>query len=296
MTNKCKILFYGNCQLTVVANYFQKYLDGFDVQICTDCGLQPFWISNCVFAVWSPENVTRQHKYVKCVHEKIRQSDVFVFQDHSGTSVIDELKTKFLCTDVAGKNTRQICSPDTRLFVHPTDATCISKQVAYLKTQHHDSDKIINELQNSTDPVLTDLLKKEFPFSNTFEKLRNENYQRYIDQSKIYSDCVNMNDYIEQQYKTKILTYSHNHMSPEYFLGLINKLLIKLNVIHEINIQNIVAPDTSEKLHPGQFRYFTEMFPDMDYVGVSGRKLEPADIFSLTGEHHTETVHEDGYK
>lgn len=296
MTGKCKILFYGNCQMAVVANYFQKYLDQFDVQKCTDCGLHPFWISNSVFAVWSPENVTRQREYVKTVQEKIRQSDIFVFQDHSGSSVIDELKTEFLCTNVASKNTHQICLPDTRLFVQPTDVTCISKQVAYLKTQHHDTNKIINELQNSSDPVLTDLLKKEFPFSNTFKKFRNENHQRYIDQLKIYSDCINMNDYIEQQYKNKILTYSHNHMAPEYFFGLINKLITKLNVIHEIDIQNIAAPDCSNKLHPGQFRYFTEMFPCMDYTGVSGKKLEPADIFSLTGEYNKEIVHEDGYK
>ena len=117
MTNtmKKKILFYGNCQVGVLARFFRLNLpDRFDVQLCTDCGLSPFWNEKGLYAVWSKENREAQSEYKQCVQSKIQESDVFIFQDHSGLSVIDDLKTKYLHDEFASG--LKICISDMRFF------------------------------------------------------------------------------------------------------------------------------------------------------------------------------------
>ena len=74
----------------------------------------PFWNSAPAFAVWAPKNRPHQLDFFESVHEKLKQLDIFIFQDFSGGSVIDKLKTEYLYNEILPKNAIKICLPDFR--------------------------------------------------------------------------------------------------------------------------------------------------------------------------------------
>lgn len=279
---KQKILFYGNCQVGAVARFFRLNLaDKFDVQLCTDCGLNTFWNEPGLFAVWSTENREKQKDYIDCVHSKIRESDVFVFQRHDGGRwLMDELKTEHLHDSIALK--QKICVPDTRLAVYLLDKVSLKPFVEYVKTKVNSEENIINYLQESDDPELVKILKNEYPFSLDFQAYRKENRHRYEENSKRYENVVNMCDFIEKEFKNKILALSHNHMSECYYVELLSKLFNILN-IEEPNISigsNLEFPGKGVlSIDPMQFNFFKKVFPDLNFgENFKGRKMHAADI------------------
>ena len=107
--SKIKLLNYGNCQLCVVSNYLEKYFSNeFDIISCEECNLDCFWNKSKTFCVWKPGyNIENQNNYFECIHEKIAEADVFLFQDHSGANTHNKLKTKYLQNEIAKKHNTQ---------------------------------------------------------------------------------------------------------------------------------------------------------------------------------------------
>lgn len=274
---KKKILFYGNCQVGVIARFFRLNLsDMFEVQLCTDCGLTPFWNENGLYAVWSKENRETQEEYKRCVQTKIKESDIFIFQDHSGRSVIDELKTKYLYDEFASG--LKICVPDTRFFAYLVDAISLVPYVSYIKTKETNSDKIIKYLQESDDSKLSTILLNEYPFNKKYEMYRNENTQRFEKELSLYNNVIGMGDYMEKEFQNKLLSVSHNHMNECYFIELINRLYSILGIsITEYPIENLKFPGF-DSIDPRQFNFFIKMFPNLDYGNFKGRKLRTGDV------------------
>jgi hypothetical protein len=272
-----KILFYGNCQLGAIARFFRRNLSNvFDVQLCTDCGLQPFWDESGLFAVWSPENKTNQIIYKQAVLSKIAESDVFVFQDHSGNSVIEELQTKYIHDNIA-KNIK-ICMPDVRFFAHLTDPRILLPYINYVKTKSTDPEQIIHYLQCSDDPHLTQILKNDYPFKKEFERYRNENTFRSEENSKMYDISIDICDFLENEFQNKLLCVSHNHMNELYFKELLQRLFNVLNIDSSVYpIRDIQYP-LFDSLDPRQFTFFNKTFPNINYENFKGRKLRPSDI------------------
>jgi len=281
---KRKILFYGNCQLGALAKYFKRYLsDWFDVQKCTDCGLKPFWNEDGLFAVWSPENIERQHDFKNCVHTNIKESDIFIFQDHSSDNLIEELQTKFLHDRIS--TGLKVCLPSIRLFVYLTENASLKPYIQYVKTKETSASKIIKYLQESDDPRLTELLKQEFPFNKTYRRGRNENLFRYEKDIEQYDIAIGMNDYIEQEYKNKILAYAHSHPTEDYYVELIRRLYKHLDINEaEYPIPNeFDCPKNTEKINPKQFAFFNNIFPDLDISRQNSIRQE-ADLEKIVTE------------
>ena len=278
---KQKILFYGNCQVGTIARFFRLNLsDEFEVQLCTDCGLKPFWNEPGLFAVWSTDNRENQKEYVDCMNAKIKESDIFVFQPHDGGKwLMNELKTEYLYDCVATK--QRICLPDTRIMVYLLDKVSLAPYVEYVKTKVHTSEEIINYLQKSDDPELVALLKNEYPFSTTFKRYRNENRQRYEENLKRYDNVINMCDYIERDFNKKLLAVSHNHMAECYYVEMLKELYKMLNV-DELKhpIADFMYPGQGVlSLDPRQFSFFTKVFPDFPFEeNYKGRNITVSDI------------------
>jgi hypothetical protein len=278
---KQKILFYGNCQVGAVARFFRLNLaDKFEVQLCTDCGLDTFWAEPALFAVWSKENREKQKDYVDCVLSKTKDSDIFIFQPHyGGTWLLDELKTEYLHDSVAlGK---KICLPDTRLMIYLLDKVCLKPYVEYAKTKVNTDEEVIDFLQKSDDPKLVEMLQQEYPLSTKYQQYRNENRYRHEENLKLYSDVINMCDYMESEFKNKTLAVSHNHMAKCYYIELLRKLYKLLNVEEEnYPIRNFEFPGQGVSyIDPRQFNFFEKLFHDLAFdENFQGRLLGISDI------------------
>ena len=276
-STKKKILFYGNCQLGAVARFFRLNLsDKFDVQLCTDCGLNPFWNEKGLYAVWVKENRENQERCKQCIQTKIQESDVFIFQDHSGLSVIDELKTKYLHDKFASG--LKICVPDTRFFAYPVDPRALAPYVGYVKTKETNSEKIIKYLQESDDPNLSAILLNEYPFNKKYERYRNENTQRFERDLALYNNVIGMGDYMEKEFQNKLLSVSHNHMNECYFIELINRLYNIIGIsLTDYPVKSLQFPGF-DSVDPRQFSFFVKMFPNLNYGNFKGRKLRTGDV------------------
>jgi len=262
---KQKILFFGNCQACAISNYFEKNLPQYEVVDCGDCGLSHFWEKSKTFAVWTPDNSKKQNDVYPCVHEKIAEADVFIFQDHSGKSVIPELHTKYLHDNVA--TGLKICIPDTRFFAHINDRVSLEPYIEYAKKIHQENADIIKYLQESDDPKLIQLLKDEYPMNKNFQTYRRENIQRYERELKIYDIRLDMNGWMESQYKHQKFTVTHNHMGENYFVELIRQLYKYLDInidTHPIN--NVSHPMGRDIIDPTQFKFFRDVFPNITAI------------------------------
>jgi hypothetical protein len=268
---KKKILFYGNCQLGVISEYFlndPKLNEIFEVILCDEsCAPIHIWRGDkSKFAVWTNENRPIQKEIFNIVHEKLKQADIFVFQATERTC-IDELKTQYLCDQVsAAKN---VCIPNIRMFIYCSDMNALTPIFNYIRTKVSDptdASQIAEYLRNSDDPQLTVLLEEEYPMSDTYHPYRNQNVHRAIEDAKNYSLYVNMEDYIRSNYKTKILTVSHNHMSRPYYAELLRRLLNILEV-EDIEIDearlNYPGPNPSN-INPFEFKFFKEYFKELN--------------------------------
>ena len=276
-----KILFYGNCQLGVIAKHFRLKLSSeFDVQLCEDCGLRRFWNEPALFAVWSPENKKNQEIYKDCIHSKIKEADIFVFQDHTGLSVIDELKTIYLHDTTA--TGLKICIPDTRFFAHLTEAKKqLDPYIKYAKTKTNSAEEMINYLQKSEDPELVAILKKDYPFNLNYQYHRNENRQRYYQEMNLYNNRIDMCDYIEKEFQKKLLCVSHSHMNECFLVELIGRLYKLLDIDSTVYpITNVQFPGY-DSIDPRQFNFFTKTLPNLDYGNFKGRDLKATDFLSL---------------
>lgn len=277
MFSKKKILFYGNCHLGVISKYFKDNLsEYFEVQKCTDYGLKQFWIDDGLFSVWYAENVKLQNEIFPKIHKIIKEVDIFVFQPIKNS--INELNTEYLCNNIATK--LKICLPNSRLFIHLTDINSLQPYIEYVKTKTSNNTDLIYYLQNSSDSYLLKLLQNEFPINKNFKKHRNRNVniQCYEENLKIYDNVININDFLEKEYKNQILCYSHNHMSENYYIELINRLINNIgNINHTVKCVKYY-PKNNHLIDPFQFKFFRNYFKGTKSLNDKGRLLNINDI------------------
>jgi hypothetical protein len=250
----------------VISQYFSKnaYLNELFEVIRVDESCYPLtaWRGdNTNFALWTNKDEEVQRQFCKGVQEKIKQADIFVFQSTS-RSTIEELRTDYLCENIStGKN---VCIPNMRVFVYCNDGASLLPYIEYAKSKvknPDDTEEIYNFLQTSDDPKLTKILEQNYPISTIRIKKRNENHQRAKKDSEEYPNYICMENFIKENFKSKLLFCSHNHPTTTYFIELLKLLLINLG----LNDFNIEEKDIQKlggyKIDPMQFKFFKEYFP-----------------------------------
>lgn len=230
-----KILFYGNCQLSATAKWFaEKHSGQFECLNCQDCGLVPFWKDTAFgnFAAWSPVNGPKQKDFYKCIHSKIEEADVFVFMPHEGESVIPELDTRFLTENLKIK--QSICIPDTRLFCYPICNVSTKPYVEHVRKKGIiDREKILDYLINELDPEFDKIFMPFLPYEEQLggNNTKTNSLQR-ANISKNYPDSTFIDPYefIVNNWKTKLLSVTHNHPSFFYYEEIFKQLF---NILDE---------------------------------------------------------------
>lgn len=273
--SKIKLLTYGNCQLCVVSNYLEKYFSNeFDIISCKDCNLETVHRKAKTFCVWKPGfNVENQNKYYECVHKKIADADVFLFQDHSGNDTNDKLKTQHLQNEIAKKHNTQCIAVHNYLEVdiYPEPKWLISYAVSKGIT---DANEIDAFLRKSNDPYFTKHMKESFDKS----RIKNKEWENKA--NDIYDDYISMNDFIMDNYDKKLLSHSKNHPSEHYFAEFTTRILNKFNLkfddstICEFDQPNFIG-------HPYKYEFFNKAFPNITDSCKRNRDLN-IDIINST--------------
>jgi hypothetical protein len=269
---KKKILFYGNCQLGTISQYFlndAELNEIFEIILCDEsCAPMHIWRDDpSNFAVWTRENQPIQNEIFEGVHKKLRQADIFVFQA-TERNCIPELSTKYLCDNIStGKN---ICVPNTRLFVYCHDYLALRPYLDYAQTKvknPKDAVELVDFITNSEDPGLLNILEQDYPISTNYKHYRNENSQRTEEEAKLYPHYIYVENFIRASYKTKLLAVQHNHMSRHYYAEVLRNLFDMLDLSGLIvKKQNICSPGEGHiEINATEFKFFQSYFPDLDF-------------------------------
>jgi len=263
---KQKILFYGNCHTWTLGRYFLRnpeLQEKFEV-IGADESCKPMGRNPVNFKVWAKSNRLHQSEFFNAIHEKIKQADIFVFQDMGLSSCIPELTTKFLCDKiVTGK---AICVPNPRLTMHSFDLQQSNPYIKYAQTKVNDPnnvEEIVEFLRMSDDPKLTEILEQEYPISNVRIEGRNENHQRAKLHSQQYPNYICMESFIKENFKTKVVAFEAMHPTKIYFVELMKLLLTNIGLVDSnVNEEYITLQGVqSAAINPMQFKFFREYFP-----------------------------------
>lgn len=252
---KKRLLFYGSCHLSVVSQWIEEnYSDKFEIVDCRNAGVVPFWRPDRDknFALWSPTNAPLQQELKENVHKEIRDCDVFVFQPHEFGSVIPELRTSFLAENVL--NGIPVCLPNTRMSVYPIENhTSLRDMVEYVKTNvSNKPNEIIHYLKTKDDPKLVEIINKHVEE----QEVGNIRSKESIEHS------VCMLDYIENNWRTKLLFCTHNHPTILYYQELIKRLFVFLG--EELSVMSdMVYPGARNFINPLQFKFFQNSCPDL---------------------------------
>lgn len=223
-----KILFNGNCQTCVVANWFERnYSNKYQIIHCKEAGLKPFWGGSATFSPWTNlnKNALRCNNTFKLMQEKVKEADIFVFMHH--TTTFEELNTINLHNNVA--QGLKICLPNSRFGAYPICKRSLKPYVDYV-TQNITDDpiRIAEYIKNEDDPVFTELLYNQYPFSGCTKKSLSLNPEKYKECMELYSNVIPINDFIEKNWKDYLLFCTLNHPTEMYYRELISRLLTLL--------------------------------------------------------------------
>jgi hypothetical protein len=159
-----------------------------------------------------------------------------------------------------------------RVFVYCNDGASLLPYIEYAKTKvskPNDMEQIYDFLRTSDDPKLTEILEQEYPISTDYKKRRNENHQRakqdalkkFPEDSDRQTNYICMENFIKENFKSKLLFCAHNHPTTAYFVELLRLLLINLG-LNDFNIEEKdIRKLGGDKIDPTQFKFFKEYFP-----------------------------------
>lgn len=257
MKSRRKILFYGNCQLCILSNYFEKnFSEKFEVIDPAICNMSHGFQDSKCFRVWSPQTDWKlDETCINKIHEQIKNCDVFIFQSHSGNITPPLLHTEFLQKEIV--RGESICLQNfTESFY------CFNEQQNFVGIIRHCLDnnlstpQILDYVLNSNDMWYIDYINN----LNTESRSLNDTWEKR--DSLIYKDYITMNDFIVENYKKHYLCYMNQHPTEVYFEELIKRLLTRLEEVYDPNSINSLIINGGF-LDPFGCKIFNEMFPNL---------------------------------
>lgn len=276
-----KVLFYGNCQLAVIADWWCKFFPEHEVYKLSDMPVKidKFDDNDVLFASWAQSDMSEDNQKLiaKQIHDRVKDVDIFMFQSHNSDKFIDELKTDYLYSLSRGI---AICVPNIVMTLYPTDLKALQPHIQYAKSFINDTHELIEYLQNSDDEHLVELLDQEFPISKKFVPYRGSQYTRLQRDLDTYgSACIDITSFVEQQYDKKFLTITHNHMSHHFHEVVLKQILQMVDVNVDSSLINKCTVRGSGRAYtPTQFNFFRKRFPELkenDYIDVCLRASVP---------------------
>lgn len=260
---KKKLLFYGSCQVSTIAKWMEEeYFDIFEIQDSAECGLLDFHNTHKNFAVWV-DSEYRQKTYREKVHEKIRDCDFFIYQNIENAA-IEELRTDYIVNNVVRGVSVEI--PNFRFLGYPICEVSFDPFVRYIyKNITKNTKDILEYLLNQEDENFNKIIFEQY------EKCMVENRRRFgLEQSSVKVDMFN---FVELNWKKRLLFGTHHHPIGRYWIELIQNLFVILGERLDLKkIENLDYPNKGGILDVKSITFFKKMFPNI---------LIPKDVRSL---------------
>jgi hypothetical protein len=258
---KQKILFYGNCHLGVIANYFEQYLsDKYEIIKPKEAGLIGFFGEN-VFAVWSPENAANQKSFYKNVLKCITNADIFIFNEQqSSDRILHELGTDYIIQNIAKKE--KFCISNNRFKGYLNHYSNVENMIDYVKQKTGISERTetFSYLYNVIDDGLIEMIEKE-TLESFLENKKRENEQK--ERHKSY--FIEMSDFIEKEYKNKLLFLNAFHPSIFYYEELLSRLLSRLGEnLNQEDIKNFKITRYQGGANTFKMNFFKKYFGEIE--------------------------------
>jgi len=121
-----------------------------------------------------------------------------------------------------------------------------------------DPDLILNYMLNENDPKFEEIINEQYSISVT------ENILRHKNNSIIYENALDINKYIEDNWKNLLLFGTHNHPIGTYWTELIRKFCEKINLpFDNEKTKDVRYPNKDGIVNVQSFCFFRELFPDI---------------------------------
>jgi len=251
-----KILFYGNCQLGALSKHIRNSSDEYQILNCEDYGLKKFWADEGLFATWSLENKDNQDGYYPKIIDAIKKCDIFIFQHHKDLVRRTELTTQFLLNELNDKSIG-ICLPSFQYSGYLYSTDMVNYVVKKLYEQGVEINDIIDYLKNEDDNDARNQMIENHNYSlNELKKKDKENEQ-------LYKNYISISDFIESNYKTKLIAYDHSHPSTHYY----NEIFLRLadyDIKIDKNFDSKSILPVSTQLCPYDLKYFNKHFHELE--------------------------------
>lgn len=267
---KKKVLFYGNCQLAVIANIFNRssnFLSKYEVLYASEFGIESIWKYDIVFA---PFQYFGEKKYTDFVVDSISKAfsmaDVIIFQRfNSAHDRPDEITTDYFY-DKYSNQKQFICIPSFWFggyFMNPRELDAqFTDIISYLIYKKNLNNKqILRWFRNGYCPEI--------------EKLKNINVKDSIENmiakeredSKIYKNYISIIDIIKE-YDRRLICYTHSHPSRYVFNKLIDRISHYLDgYMNYIEVvENDIECVGSTFPFLGDIHFFNKSFPHIKYI------------------------------
>ena len=254
---KKKILLYGNCHLSVIGKWLhENYAEKFEIIDSKDCGID-FFYSSKAFGVQHRDNIPRQKYFYKQILKKVEEADIFLFQDV--TSSICELKSEYLYSNYF-LNKLSIRLPNPRFLAYPICDRSIGEYAKIISNEGYLSkEQVFNLLDKKNKEEVLEIV------DSIFERCMKENRNRNKFNFEIYKNNIDMNKFIEEKWKEKLLFAQWNHPSGDYFFELIKNLFVYLEEkLDNLKLKNITYPTRYSFFDEKTVLFFRKYLPKVN--------------------------------
>ena len=286
---KCKILFYGNCQIGAISGIFQSYPSLKDKFTVLDA--ERYNLINQDYPAVA--NFLLREKFAngkndpRDIEKIFSDADIVVFQAIDNNAVPEYCLTKNIIPNFDGLS---ICIPS---FWYSGYFGCGYNfpmlDIFYYLNQLNLSDKeALNVLLNESIPITNELFTYYHDFSLKGLSDRAE------EQSKLYN-YISIKNWLLKTYKNKLLCYMHSHPTPTFFEFIVNEILNRIDSsMEDVNFENFdyLHAGADGWFNPTTFKFFNNLFPNLEPLS----EIEVANYYNVYKKDEVERFINNGMK
>lgn len=270
---KKKIVFYGNCQLSVLSNTLcdqsPQFNESYEILRASDYNLRSIWKEpKSVVAPFmylpNKQNEGFSENVLNSINKIMDDADIIVCQDFKEDIRCRPTEvTSAYIHDKYYKEKQVVCLPVLWFSgyltepYHDSDAMMPYIYI-WLIENGYDNQKILNWLKNEYDPKIANLI--EYAASNSIDK----NKQKQKEESAKFKNYINTIDVLEE-YKDNLIVTRMNHPTAYYYGKLYQRFIQFLDsgFDTELNIDKIIFPGGGEMPNLFDFNFFKKIFPNI---------------------------------